>query len=73
MEHFAKLLLLSAAALGLLGAAIWIISKLGYRGLPGDIVYRKEGWTIVFPITTCLLISLLATLALKLWHWLQDK
>lgn len=34
--------------------------------LPGDIVIEKERFRFYFPLTTCLLLSLLATLALLL-------
>lgn len=38
-----------------------------YAGrLPGDLVLRRPGFTLVFPIVTCLVVSLLLTLLLAL-------
>ena len=34
--------------------------------LPGDIVVRREGFTFAFPIVTCLVLSVLASLLLWL-------
>jgi hypothetical protein len=55
--------LLFALGLVLVVAAIaWpILSK--YLGrLPGDVVVRRPGFTFVFPIVTCLVLSLLFSL-----------
>ena len=57
----AGLLLLAA------GLAWPMLSR--YLGkLPGDIVVRKPGFTFVFPIVTCLVLSLLVTLLLWLFR-----
>ncbi|MCX7819774.1 MAG: DUF2905 domain-containing protein [Kiritimatiellae bacterium] len=40
--------------------------------LPGDIRIEGQSGSFYFPITTCLLISLLLTLALNLWlRWFR--
>jgi len=45
--------------------------KIPFLGkLPGDILIRKESFTIYFPIATCIVLSLLVTL---LWRWLGPK
>lgn len=45
---------------------LWpFLSKLGLGRLPGDIVMRREGFSVHFPIVTCLLIS--AGLSLLFW------
>ena len=41
-----------------------IFSKLGH--LPGDIVIKKENFAFYFPITTCIILSLVLTLVLWL-------
>lgn len=38
----------------------------GMKPLPGDIVIRREGWSLYFPIVTCVLLSLLLTLLVNL-------
>ena len=58
-------------ALGLLFLAaglLWpVLSRYAGR-LPGDVVVRRPGFTLVFPIVTCLLLSLLLTLLLSLFR-----
>jgi hypothetical protein len=36
--------------------------------LPGDIVYRKGNFTFYFPLATSLLVSLILTAVLALFH-----
>ena len=43
-----------------IGAAIWMGVPLGR--LPGDIVWRRDGFTFFLPITTSILVSLVLTL-----------
>jgi hypothetical protein len=55
---------------GLLVAAIGVLllfsEKVGWIGrLPGDIIIRRENFTVHFPLTTCIIIS--ALLSLLIW------
>jgi hypothetical protein len=43
----------------------WLSRWLGR--LPGDIVVRRENFTFVFPIVTCLVVSVILTLLLWLF------
>jgi hypothetical protein len=45
-------------ALGLL----WPVIARYFGKLPGDIVVRRPGFTLAFPIVTCIVLSLLLTL-----------
>ena len=36
--------------------------------LPGDIVIKRENFSLYFPLTTCLLVSLLLTLLFKIFR-----
>ena len=65
----AKLLVLTGIVLIGMGGLIWLVGKItGGSGalLPGDIVFRREGFTFHFPIVTCLVLSAIATLILCL-------
>jgi hypothetical protein len=57
-----RTLLLVLGLVFVLMAILWpILSK--YLGrLPGDVVVRRPGFTFVFPIVTCLVLSLLFSL-----------
>ena len=57
---------------GLLIAAVGVLllfsEKLGWIGrLPGDVTIRRENFTVHFPLTTCLIISVL--LSLLFWRF----
>jgi len=39
-----------------------ILSRLGLGRLPGDIVIHRGGTTFYFPLTTCLIISVVVSL-----------
>lgn len=54
---------LSIAAIG---ALIWGLSYTPIRlgRLPGDLLIRKGGFSLYFPVATCLLLSALASLAM---------
>jgi hypothetical protein len=58
--------------LGLLLAGVgvlWMVAaKLGWGRLPGDIVVRKKNVTFYFPLVSSLVLSLLLTLAFKLFR-----
>lgn len=63
--------LMIALGLALVAAGLlwpWL-SRLGLGRLPGDLVIRREGFTLYFPLVTCLLVSL----ALTLLFWLLRR
>jgi hypothetical protein len=68
MEQTGKALVIAGLALAVLGGLIWIgaFRWLRLGRLPGDIVVQKPGFSLFFPITTMILISL----ALMLISWL---
>jgi hypothetical protein len=48
------------------GLAIWFGPKIPLLGkLPGDLVIQRDRTNVFFPITTCLLISLVLTLVMN--------
>ncbi len=71
MEQIGKTIVLLAVALAIIGALIWGLGKAGFKGLPGDLRIESENFRIYFPIVTCIVISVLLTLALWLWQWLR--
>jgi len=68
-----KLLMLAGVVLLLVGAAVWALGRVGFRGLPGDIRYESDGLRVYIPIVTCLVISALLTLALWAWRHLSSR
>jgi hypothetical protein len=57
-----KLLLLAGVFMMIMG----LFFVLGFRGLPGDIVVQKKNFTFALPIVTCIVLSLIFSLALYL-------
>jgi len=42
--------------------------RLGLGRLPGDIVVRGRRWTFYFPLATCLLLSILISVLMRLFQ-----
>jgi hypothetical protein len=66
VESIAKLLLVAAAVLAVIGGGLLLTSKLGLERLPGDIVIRREGLTIYIPLGLMVVVSVAGTLLLML-------
>ena len=63
-----KLLLFLGLALVLVGAFLLVLGKLPFVGrLPGDIHIQKRGFSFYFPLTTCLLLTVLLTILWRLF------
>lgn len=52
----------------LLGLAWPLLQKLGLGSLPGDIRIERKGTVFYFPITTCILVSLVVSLILWIFR-----
>jgi len=61
-------LLITAGLVLLLASLFWpFVSRYAGR-LPGDVIVRRPGFTLVLPIATCLVLSLLLTLLLWIFR-----
>lgn len=52
------------------GALLWVLEGRGIvpGRLPGDIVVRRGNFTFVFPIVTCIVLSIVLTLLFRLFN-----
>jgi hypothetical protein len=66
METVARILLIAALALALIGTALLLASKLGINRLPGDVLIKRGNFTIYAPIGLMIVLSLVLTLVLNL-------
>ena len=66
METAGKILLVTAAALALLGLVLLLVGKLGLGRIPGDILIERDRLTIFVPLGSMLLLSILGSLLLYL-------
>ena len=65
MTPVQKYLLIAGACLIVAGLLWPVITKLGLGRLPGDIRIERDGFAFYFPITTMVLISIIASLVLR--------
>jgi hypothetical protein len=63
----AKFLMISGAALLLVGAFLFLGQRLGLGRLPGDFSWRGKNFSFHFPLATSLLVSLVLTVLINLW------
>ncbi|HEU5248481.1 MAG TPA: DUF2905 family protein [Thermoanaerobaculia bacterium] len=63
-----RALLLVVGILFVAAAVAWPVVSRYFGRLPGDIVVRRPGFTFVFPLVTCLLLSLLVSLLLWIFR-----
>ena len=73
MEGFGKTLLAIGLGVAALGALLWLAGRFGFRGLPGDLRFESGNTRVYVPLGTSILISVLLTLGLWVWHYLQRK
>ena len=62
-----KLLIILGVGLIAAGIGFTIMPRIPWLGrLPGDIVVKREGFAFHFPLTTCILVSLIVSLVLRI-------
>ena len=70
MSDLARFLILLGGILVVLGLALLLLPKIpGLGRLPGDIIIKRENFTVYFPLGTCILVSLI----LSLIFWLRRR
>lgn len=69
MSGIGKLLIISGCLMAVVGVVLLFSDKLPWLGrLPGDISIKRENFSFYFPLTTCILISLLLSLLFALFR-----
>ena len=64
---FGRVLMIVGILVFSVGLVLWIGDRNPFSGrLPGDIVVRREGFRLYFPVMTCIVISIVLTLVLNL-------
>jgi len=65
MAGFGKALIYLGILLVAVGVIFLLGGKIPWLGhLPGDLTIEREGYTFYFPLTTCILISVIISLVL---------
>ncbi len=63
-----KAIILIGLAIVLIGVIYPYLRKLPFGQLPGDIFYKSDNFSFVFPIVTCIIISIILTVILNLFR-----
>ena len=67
VESLGRMLIYIGIVTVLIGGFLILVAKVPWFGrLPGDIVYRRDGLTIYFPLATMILVSLVLTILLNI-------
>ncbi len=65
MNEIAKWLIISGCALIGIGLCFAVFGKIPWLGrLPGDIAIKKDSFQFYFPLTTCIILSILLSVIL---------
>jgi hypothetical protein len=65
VSGFGRILMVLGAIIVVIGAFLWLGGKIpGIGRLPGDIFVKRENFTFYFPLTTCIIVSVLLSLIL---------
>jgi hypothetical protein len=72
-RELGKLLLVGGIVLAAAGAFLFFGARLPFRlgRLPGDIAIQGRRGSFYFPIVTCILLSVVFTLILRIVGWLK--
>lgn len=67
MKFFGFILIFTGAAFAVIGLMLYLGVNVSWLGkLPGDIRIIRPGYSLYFPITTCIVLSILVSLILYL-------
>lgn len=70
LQHLGRSLVVAGVLIAALGGLLLLADRLPWAGrLPGDILIRKKGFTLYFPLATGIALSLL----LSLLFWLFGR
>jgi Protein of unknown function (DUF2905) len=69
LTDLGKVLILFGVVLVAIGMVLSVAGRIPWLGrLPGDIVIRRDNFTFVFPLATCLIVSVALSLLLYLFR-----
>ena len=68
MNEIARLIIIAGLGLTAAGLMFLFLSKIPGGKLPGDILIKREDFTFYFPLTTCIVVSILASVLMHLFR-----
>lgn len=68
MNEIGKMLLVFGVIMIIVGALLVFSPKIPFLGkLPGDFLYKRDGFTLYFPLATSIIISIVLTVLLNIF------
>jgi Protein of unknown function (DUF2905) len=69
MEGLGRLLIIAGIVLALGGVVVSVLGRVPWLGrLPGDILVRRDNFTLYFPLASCLLVSAVISVLLYIFR-----
>lgn len=66
-QEFGRILLIFGLVVAAAGGLLLLAGKFGVGKLPGDLMWRRENWTVYVPLGWMVVISVVLTLLLNLF------
>ena len=66
-----KILIILGIVILVIGLLYPYIKKLGLGQLPGDVIFKSGNSTFIFPVVTCIIISVVLTIIFNLFKWVS--
>lgn len=64
-----RTMIILGIALIVIGIVLNVVPRVPWLGrLPGDIVIKREGFVLYFPLATCLLVSLVISILIRIFR-----
>lgn len=63
-----KTIIITGLALVVIGLLYPYLDRIPLGRLPGDINYKSDRFSFVFPVVTCIVISIVVTVIMKLFR-----
>jgi hypothetical protein len=68
LSSIGRLIIIFGVVVLLLGVLLVLVGKVPFLGrLPGDFVFRRDGFTLFAPIATMIIVSLVLTILVNLF------
>jgi uncharacterized protein HemY len=68
LNELGRLLVFAGVSLVILGVLVSFLSSKNFPTLPGDILIKKDNFTVYVPITTSVVFSIVLTLIVNLFR-----
>lgn len=69
MSDIGRTLIIIGGSIVVLGIVLSVTGKIPFIGkLPGDIYIKKDGFTFYFPLATCILLSIILSIIVRMFN-----